>query len=78
MPMGITCIVMGKRSRAVAKLLGMGSTQAELATALDVRQSTISRVLRGERGAGVRLRSAARDVYGIPWEAWDKPSVGRK
>jgi transcriptional regulator with XRE-family HTH domain len=64
-------------NRAIQALLSRipDGGQKVMAAELEVSPSHLSRVLRDEKVAGLSMRRAARDRYGIPLQWWDEPSL---
>lgn len=49
-----------------------GGNQSEVARALDVDQSYVNRVLRGERTPGLEFRKKCKEVFGISLDDWEE------
>lgn len=62
---------MNRGAIALNRLIGEGS-QSQAALAVNVEQSYLNRVARGERVPGLDVRRRLKEHYGIPLEAWDE------
>jgi transcriptional regulator with XRE-family HTH domain len=64
-----------KRMQGAILLAGLGKCQEDISIAMRVPRSLVSYWLSGQRIPNQENRNGLRNLYGIPQESWESPSI---